>query len=520
MLDAAARSSAAKPVRLDTDKPISVAVLAMGGQGGGVLSDWIVALAEACGWRAQSTSVPGVAQRTGATIYYIEMLPAKDGLAPVFSLMPSPGDVDIVLAAELMEAGRSMLRGLVTPDKTVLIASTHRSFAVAEKTQPGDGIGDPLVVTDAAGVAAKRTLSFDMEALAAKHGSVISATMFGALAGANVLPFPREAFEKVIATGGIGIAPSLRAFGAGFDRASAKIAPEPLSRRMPKRFDDLPDSAGHPQLDALVARIRKEFPEPVRPMLFAGVKRLVDFQDPAYADEYLDRVAKILALDEKAGAATHGYALTDKAAKHIAVAMAYDDVIGVADLKTRARRFQRVRDEVLAEPDQLVYTTEYMHPRAEEVVGLLPAVVGAWIECRPGVVAAIDRVFNKGRRVQTGRIRWFLALYFVSGLRRFRRGTLRHRHERAHLEAWLELVRRHADNYDLAIQILAARRLVKGYSDTHARGLSKYDRVISALPRLSARADGADWLSRLIRAALLDEGGSALDGALKTIETL
>jgi indolepyruvate ferredoxin oxidoreductase, beta subunit len=81
-------------------------------------------------------------------------------------------------------------------------------------------------------------------------------------------------------------------------------------------------------------------------------------------------------------------------------------------------------------------------------------------------------------------------------------------------------VRRHADNYDLAIQILAARRLVKGYSDTHARGLSKYDRVISALPRLSARADGADWLSRLIRAALLDEGGSALDGALKTIETL
>jgi len=59
--------------------------------------------------------------------------------------MPSPGDVDIVLAAELMEAGRSMLRGLVTPEKTVLIASTHRAFAVAEKAAPGDGIGDPHV---------------------------------------------------------------------------------------------------------------------------------------------------------------------------------------------------------------------------------------------------------------------------------------------------------------------------------------------------------------------------------------
>jgi indolepyruvate ferredoxin oxidoreductase beta subunit len=507
-------------VRLDNDKPISLAVLAMGGQGGGVLSDWIVALAESCGWCAQTSSVPGVAQRTGATIYYIEMLPAKDGRAPVLSLMPTPGDVDIVLAAEWMEAGRSMLRGLVTPDKTVLIASTHRAFAVGEKEKPGDGIGDPLAVTDAAGVAAKRTISFDMEALALRHGSVISAAMFGALAAARVLPFPREAFEKVIAAGGKGIAPSLKAFAAGFDGVSAKPAP-PLSRMREKRFDPLPESAGHPALDALVAWIRHEFPLLAHPMLFAGVKRLVDFQDPAYAGEYLDRLAKILAVDEKAGGVARNYALTEMAAKHVAVAMAYDDVIVVADLKTRAKRFQRVRDEVLAEPDQLVYTTEYMHPRGEEVAGLLPAAVGGWIERRPKWLAAIDRLVNKGRRVQTGTVRWFLALYLVSGLRRFRRGTLRHRHERAHIEAWLDLARRHAEgNYDLAVQIVAARRLVKGYSDTHARGLSKYDRVISALPRLSARADGADWLRRLVQAALIDEDGIALDGALKTVETL
>ena len=96
----------------------------MGGQGGGVLTDWIVALAEAQGFAAQSTSVPGVAQRTGATIYYVEMLPPRDGVAPILSLMPTPGDVDVVIAAEMMEAGRSILRGLVTPDRTVMIAST------------------------------------------------------------------------------------------------------------------------------------------------------------------------------------------------------------------------------------------------------------------------------------------------------------------------------------------------------------------------------------------------------------
>jgi len=150
-----------------------------------------------------------------------------------------------------------------------------------------------------------------------------------------------------------------------------------------------------------------------------------------------------------------------------------------------------------------------MRPRAEELVGLLPAAFGGWIARRPKLLSAIDRVVNRGRRVQTGRVHWFLALYALASLRRFRRGTLRHHRERAHLEAWLDLVARHVDaNYDLAVQILAARRLVKGYSDTHARGLSKYDRVIGALPKLAARDDGADWLRRLIQAALLDEAAS------------
>ena len=108
-------------VALDTTRPLTIAVLAMGGQGGGVLVDWIVALCEAQGWIAQSTSVPGVAQRTGATVYYIETLPlpadAPQGLRPVLSLMAVPGEIDIVIGTEFMEAGRAIQRGLVTPDR-------------------------------------------------------------------------------------------------------------------------------------------------------------------------------------------------------------------------------------------------------------------------------------------------------------------------------------------------------------------------------------------------------------------
>ncbi|MFT8791531.1 2-oxoacid:acceptor oxidoreductase family protein, partial [Komagataeibacter saccharivorans] len=208
-------------------KPISIAVCAMGGQGGGVLVSWIVSLAEQCGWIAQSTSVPGVAQRTGATIYYIEIAPADPaGRMPVLALLPTPGEVDIVLGAELMEGGRAMLRGLVTPERTTLLVSTHRSYAVEERINPGDGRIDPAPVYDAAAFAAKKVIAFDMEQVAKEARSVISAVMLGALAASNALPFPRKAFEDAIRNGGIGVKPSLAAFDRGFARTTGDM-PEP-----------------------------------------------------------------------------------------------------------------------------------------------------------------------------------------------------------------------------------------------------------------------------------------------------
>ena len=232
------------PARQYGDRPLCVAILAMGGQGGGVLADWLVTMAETEGWFAQSTSVPGVAQRTGATIYYLELIKAPPGKTPILALMPTPGDVDVVIAAEFMEAGRSILRGLVTPDRTTLIASTHRSFAVSEKETPGDGIGDPLVVTDAADFAARRTIAFDMQALAEANGTVISAALFGALAGSNALPFPRVAYEAAIKAGGKGIEASLRAFSAGYERAGAKPR-DPVAKSPLKAYPTIAGASGN-----------------------------------------------------------------------------------------------------------------------------------------------------------------------------------------------------------------------------------------------------------------------------------
>lgn len=498
---------------------IKLAILAVGGQGGGVVSDWIVHLAEENGWYAQATSVPGVAQRTGATIYYIEMVPHR-GKTPVLALMPSPGDVDIVLAAELMEAGRAMMRGLVSPERTTLIASSHRAYAVSEKVVPGDGISDGGKVIETAQKTARRFIAADLERIAVKNGSVISASLFGALAAADVLPFDRDSFEATIKSGGKGIEASLRAFREAFDAALIPVSAEPAETRPQTSIAKGPDRLTARYQDLLL-RITDEMPRDAQDMARAGLAKVVEFQDLRYGEEYLSRLVRIAALDHDLGGDGKGRVLTREAAKYIANAMTYDDVIRVARIKTQGRRFARVRKEMRLRNDQVLKLTEFMHPRMEEVCGMLPSRLGRYIENRPRLFKALDRMVNRGRHVRTDSLFWFITLYVLGGLTRFRRKLLRHEVEQVHLTQWLAEAERLARvNYDLGVEVLRCRRLIKGYSDTHARGLSRYDRVLSALPILEARDDGADWLRRLREAALKDENGTALEGALKTVASL
>lgn len=493
------------------DGIIKLAVMAVGGQGGGVLTAWIEALARANSYVCQATSVAGVAQRTGATVYYVEMAPAGTK-APVFSLMPAAGDVDIMIAAEMMEAGRAIIRGFVTPDRTTLIASTHRALAVSEKMTPGDGIASSDEVVVAAEIAAQRFIAADFERLAIEQGSVISASLFGALAATEMLPFGRESFEAAIRAGGKGAEASLRAFEAGYTAANSardvKTASGPAIPASPKGPKHLVST--WQTLSTRTANL----PADVAPMALLGLRKTVDFQDLAYGARYLERVEAVVARDRSP------YDLSREAAKYIANAMAYDDVIRVADLKSRAGRAERIATEMGAKSGNVVHLTEFLHPRAEEIVGLLPARLGARLEASPPWMARIDRWFNKGRRLRSDGLSAYLMLYILGGSKKRRLGSLRHQQEIAHLDRWLSAALGYLpQNYDLAVEVIRCRRLVKGYSDTHARGLSKFDRVLNGIALVAARPDAAEWAKRLREAALQDEEGKALDGALLTIRS-
>lgn len=496
------------------DWPLTICVQALGGQGGGVLVDWIVDLAESNGFIAQSTSVAGVAQRTGATIYYIEMLPRSalpaDGRQPVLAQMPVPGEVDVVIASELMEAGRAVQRGFVTPQRTTVIASSHRTYAADEKVVPGNGIADAAAVIDVVRAQARRLICDDMAALAVRHGSVISASLFGALAGSGELPFEQAAFEATVQRAGVGVEASLRALRASAEVARRAAAAYPIAESMQTAPPPLPERAASAELQPLVDRIRRDFPERAWPMIGAGLARVVEFQDARYGVEYLDRLARVLDAERRRGGEPD-YALTIEAARQVAVAMAYDDVIRVADLKTRGERFQRIRRELGAAPGDVVVTEEFFHPRLDEVCATLPVGLAQRIERSPALSRWLAQRIDRGRRIHPATVRGHLQLRLIAGLRRWRRTTLRHRREQEHLDAWLEAALR-ACTADpaLALEVVRCRRLIKGYSDTHARGASRFDRLMSAARALAGRKDAAPSLASLREAALSDVAGAAL----------
>jgi indolepyruvate ferredoxin oxidoreductase beta subunit len=494
-----------------TPRAITVAILAMGGEGGGVLADWIVDLAERSGYYAQTTSVPGVAQRTGSTIYYLELFPEAAvraaGKDPVLALMPVPGELDIVLASELMEAGRAVQRGLVTPDRTTLIASTHRVYSMTERTAIGDGRVDGEALIEGARAAARHFVPADFAAIARDEGSVISAALFGALAATGALPFGREQFEEAIRRGGVGVDASLRAFAVGHD-----VACQPVHQGVGK----LKHTLRGPTDDERRSSVLLAFPAPSDDILLAGIERLTDYQDERYAAEYLDLLTPIRDADEHYG--NGDFTLLRETGRYLALWMSYEDAIRVADLKIRGTRFDRVRREARAGPGQVVRIHEFLHPRVGELADILPAPLGRWLLATGWARRFVELFTGRGKVVETTSLRGFLQLYVLARLRPSRRRSLRFQKEHQRIREWLgPIPALAAENYALAREVAECPRLLKGYGDTHLRGSRNFDAVMDALPRLRRREDAAGQLRKLREAALADESGHQLAEALSSI---
>lgn len=530
-------------------RPITIAILAMGGEGGGVLSNWIADTGRAAGWITQATSVAGVAQRTGATVYYIEMYPpAVDAAAsarsePILSTMPSPGELDVLIASELMEAGRAVQRGFVTPDRTTLIASTNRVYSIDEKSSLGDGRVDSEELLAAAQRAAKQLIANDFSVLATQARSVISASLFGALAGSGALAFTREQFEETIRATGTGVETSLKAFAAGYEAAQqaqaaretqAEQAAQPASAPVPvtiglrprdpeaereQRMTELaatsPRQVVGPALSAQADRIASFFPAAARLMLLRGVERTALYQDMAYADRYLNRVARVVGYEPDPDNAAR---LSTETARYLALWMCYQDTIQVALQKTRAARLEGIREEARAASDQPVLTREYLHPQLEEITDTLPAGLGAKLRDSAAFAKLVHLVAHKGIVVNTTSVWGYTTLSTLARLRPIRPKSLRFVHEQGEIDGFLDQVCSVAHrDYELACELMCCVRVLKGYGETWERGEHSFAALRGAAEKVLGRSDGAATLARLREIALNDESGEKLASEVQAL---
>ena len=160
---------------------------------------------------------------------------------------------------------------------------------------------------------------------------------------------------------------------------------------------------------------------------------------------------------------------------------------------------------------------EYMHPRLQEICETLPAAFGRWLLASGWPRRLVERFTQHGRVITTSSLRGYLMLYTVAGLRRWRRSTLRFGQENALIEQWLRLIESTAaTNPQLAVEVAQCQRLVKGYSDTHERGLRNYETLVAVVQRTQkAGAPLAPATLRELRdAALADERGDQLRASL------
>jgi indolepyruvate ferredoxin oxidoreductase, beta subunit len=499
-------------------QPISILLCALGGEGGGVLADWLVDVARHAGHPAQATSIPGVAQRTGATTYYLEVYPLPHsqlkGRLPVLGLNPLPGRLDALVSSELLETARQIGNGLASNDRTLVISASSRALTTAEKMTMGDGRRPEGPLLDVVAAHSQRHHVMDMASLCQQSGTMVSAVMLGAMAGSGLLPFSRSHYEAVLAGPSSSAKASLRGFALAFDvvtrqREQAQYVEHVMKPIAPA----LSPSASA----ALPAEVAAKFPAELHPLMGLAHQRLVEYQGPAYASLYVQRLERLLDAESASADTTHP--VTAEATRWLALWMAFDDIIRVADLKSRASRWGRVTQEVKAKEGDVLKVYDHFKPGVPELAALLPQGLAnkllRWDRAR---VARGQAPWSMPLKVARHALWGMASLRLLASLRVLRPLGSRYATEQALIEEWLggiEVATRLSPS--LGLELARCGQLIKGYGSTNERGKDNLLHILRHVCGPTSKvplAEQAEAVARIRQAALQDEAGQALDQAL------
>lgn len=462
---------------MSTLEPICVQIAALGGQGGGVLAEWLADAADIAGFPAQVTSIPGVAQRTGATTYYLEVFPDKepDG-EPVFCLFPDEDGLDLMAALEPMEAARALNLGLIS-ERTTVITADKRIYSTAEKSVAGDGAVKSDALIEPLERAAKDVVALDIEAVVGRPGGQGNAALLGAIQASGVLPFADDDCRQAIRAKGVAVPTNMADFEAGLS----------VTRGERTREAETSDGLAYNEAPEDLEADLQQFPKALRPIVGHGFARLADYQDGDYARLYGKRLTALPGLDPD-GMSDDQVAAFGEVAKRLAAWMSYEDVIRVAQLKTRPGRLASIRGNLGLGEDDRFRLIDFLKPGREEVASLLP----------PGLGGLVMKLPSKGGpggvklRLATSRPFAFGVLSLLARLKPWRPRTYRFEREQAAIEIWLAAVAAGLEtNPSIAKRTAELAVLARGYGGVRERGLIGLEKILDGRERrLKEDAEG------------------------------
>jgi indolepyruvate ferredoxin oxidoreductase beta subunit len=302
----------------------------------------------------------------------------------------------------------------------------------------------------------------------------------------------------------------VRGFDAAFEAACGAVAVSGIDSG-----GALPGREQRPQ--ALASSWLLQLPQAVQEVAHLGRARVLEYQDAHYAELYESRLHRIAQAEREADPhARSGMATTRETARHLALWMAFDDIVRVAELKIRSARISRVRAEVGARDGEVLRIYDHFKPTVAEVAAILPRSLAA------ALTRWDRRRQSRGRsplamalKLPTHSIVGMAALRLLVALKPLRPRSSRFHDEQELIERWLVAIEQGVrQSTGLGLELAECGRLIKGYGSTHDRGKDILLHVIATLAG-GASTDGVDARTAAVRAArlaaLADDTGNALN---------
>lgn len=440
---------------------MKILISSIGGLGVGVFVEWLSAAAILEGLQPNVLNLPGVSQRAGRTLSYMEI--SNDGT--MFSPFPEKGNLDLIISQEFLELLRILKEGYGGKNCNIL-GTTYRYYTTYEKLSLKR---DDYTYENFRSVIEEHTKDHvvaDIHKMSVSDFS--NAHLLGLLCASGYLPMIRqESYKKAIKTVGIDPERNLRdfAFGYGF----LKKIKEGLSlQKDGKRgLYNLPEG----YIKESIEKFESVYGKDVRDVLAEAVRQLIEYQDISYAEFYISRVYDFHRLLEANKRTKIDGEVIKEFAKVLAVRMMYEDVIRVAEKKISKERFERIKRLYRIQNTEVFWVKDFFRPELDELYGILPSSLGKILDS----ILSNYRISWK-TEVFANHISGFLILKGMSKLRFLRRHSYRYKKEDALIERYIEHVRR-CLIYGSDSALLAAKGgvIVRGYGDVRKEMIKSWE---------------------------------------------